>query len=86
MPDRKKAMHETSEFEFKRRHGHQVDDGQKFAEYVGTLQNGQLRTVYLALESLDVLKKWQTEQLHIKIKNSLTRKDTGFIFMVPQYT
>ncbi len=48
--------------------------------YVGPPKNGQPRAVYLAPESLDVLRKWHKEQLRIRMKNGLIWKDTGFIF------
>ena len=48
--------------------------------YVGPPKNGQPRAIYLAPESLDILRRWKTEQLKIRMKHGLIWKDTGFIF------
>ena len=48
--------------------------------YVGPPKTGRPRSVCLAPETVDVLKKWKTEQLRTKIRHANIWQDTGFIF------
>ena len=48
--------------------------------YVGPPKTGRPRAVCLAPETIDVLKKWKTEQLRTKIRHADIWQDTGFIF------
>ena len=48
--------------------------------YVGPPKTGRPRAVCLAPETIDVLKKWKTEQLRTKIRHADIWKDSGFIF------
>ena len=48
--------------------------------YVGPPKTGQPRAVCLAPETIDVLKKWKTEQLRTKIRHADIWQDTGFVF------
>ena len=48
--------------------------------YVGPPKTGRPRAVCLAPETIDVLKKWKTEQLRTKIRHADVWQDTGFIF------
>lgn len=48
--------------------------------YVGPPKTGRPRAVCLAPETIDVLKKWKTEQLRTKIRHANIWQDTGFIF------
>ena len=48
--------------------------------YVGPPKTGRPRAVCLAPETIDVLKKWKTEQLRTKIRYADIWQDTGFIF------
>ena len=48
--------------------------------YVGPPKTGRPRAVCLAPETIEVLKKWKTEQLRTKIRHADIWQDTGFIF------
>lgn len=48
--------------------------------YVGPPKTGQPRAVCLAPETIDVLKKWKTEQLRTRIRHADIWQDTGFVF------
>lgn len=48
--------------------------------YVGPPKTGRPRAVCLAPETIDVLKKWKTEQLRTKIRHADVWQDTGFVF------
>lgn len=48
--------------------------------YLGPPKTGQPRAVCLAPETIEVLKKWKTEQLRTKIRHANIWQDTGFIF------
>ena len=48
--------------------------------YVGPPKTGRPRAVCLAPETIDVLKKWKTEQLRTRIRHADIWQDTGFIF------
>lgn len=48
--------------------------------YVGPPKTGRPRAVCLAPETIDVLKKWKTEQLRTKILHGNIWQDTGFVF------
>ncbi|MBQ8241689.1 MAG: site-specific integrase [Bacteroides sp.] len=48
--------------------------------YVGPPKTGRPRAVCLAPETIEVLKKWKTEQLRTKIRHADVWQDTGFIF------
>ena len=48
--------------------------------FVGPTKNGQPRAVCLSPESMELLHKWHTEQLRIRLHNAKKWQDTGFIF------
>ena len=48
--------------------------------YVGPPKTGRPRAVCLAPETIDVLKKWKTEQLRTKMRHANIWQDTGFLF------
>ena len=48
--------------------------------YIGPPKTGRPRAVCLAPETIEVLKKWKTEQLRTKIRHADIWQDTGFIF------
>ena len=48
--------------------------------YVGPPKTGRPRAVCLAPETIEVLRKWKTEQLRTKIRHADIWQDTGFIF------
>ena len=48
--------------------------------YVGPPKTGRPRAVCLAPETIEVLKKWKTEQLRTKIRHADIWQDTGFVF------
>ena len=48
--------------------------------YLGPTKTGRPRAVRLAPETIEMLKKWKTEQLRTKIRHGDIWQDTGFIF------
>lgn len=48
--------------------------------YTGTTKTGKVRAMKLAPQSLEVLKKWQKEQLRLRLLNGDAWMDTGFVF------
>ena len=48
--------------------------------FVGPTKNGQPRALCLSPESLDMLRKWHTEQLRTRLHNAEKWQDTDFIF------
>lgn len=48
--------------------------------YTGSTKTGKVRAMKLAPQSLEVLKKWQKEQLRLRLLHGDSWTDTGFVF------
>lgn len=48
--------------------------------YEGETKNGRIRAIYLAPQSLDLLRRWKNEQLRLKLLQGDRWVDSGYIF------